>query len=77
VKSMCSNCERAFEGRPNKQYCSVRCRRATELKMRNWDEAHRYVRFWEREAQRSTGTRAAEHRVRAERIRKRAGPTRP
>ncbi len=73
----CDNCGETFEGRPNRRFCSVRCRRAIELKRRYWDQAMRYASFWELEAQRSTGARAAEYRVRAERIHKNAGPIRP
>ena len=74
----CCNCGIEFEGRPNRQYCSVRCRRDIELRRRYWDQAQKYAGFWELEAQRSkTEARAAEHRARAERIRTRAGPARP
>ncbi len=75
---ICSSCGREFNGRPNHQYCSIKCRRAIELRRRHWDQAQRYVRFYELEAQRSESeSRAAAHRAQAARIRERAGPTRP
>ncbi len=77
MELICQSCGETFEGRRNRQYCRAQCRRAIEMKRRNWDEAQGYVSFWENEAQNSTGARAAEHREMAERIRQRAGPTRP
>ena len=78
MKLTCRNCETEFEGRSNRKYCSPGCRRAIELRRRNWDEAQGYATFWDNEAQNSeTEARAAAHREQADRIRKRAGPTRP
>ena len=74
----CDNCGETFEGRPNRRFCSVRCRRAIELKRRYWDQAMKYASFWELEARRSlTEARAAEHRAQAERIRRRVSAHRP
>ncbi len=75
---ICQSCGETFAGRSNRKYCRVQCRRAIEMKRRNWDEAQGYATFWDNEAQNSeTEARAAAHREQATRIRKRAGPARP
>lgn len=36
-RQVCAGCGDPFEGRPNRQYCSVSCRRSLEMKRRHWD----------------------------------------
>jgi len=34
---VCSNCGESFDGRSNRETCSVKCRRHLEYKRRKWD----------------------------------------
>jgi len=34
AKIRCEMCQKMFEGRPNRRYCSIRCRRKAEQKQR-------------------------------------------
>lgn len=43
MQKTCSNCGRTFDGRPNREYCSDRCRRRLETRRREWDVRARSV----------------------------------
>jgi len=38
----CKNCQIVFEGRPNRRYCSIQCRRAAEMAQREIKKEERY-----------------------------------
>lgn len=38
----CESCQTVFEGRPNRKYCSVDCRRTAEMKEREIKRKERY-----------------------------------
>jgi len=40
---ICEFCKKHFKGRPNRKFCSPRCRRIIEGKRRFWDRRFYYV----------------------------------
>ncbi len=50
VRLVCESCKREFDGRPNRRFCSVSCRRSLEFGRREWDRRALHVRFLERNA---------------------------
>lgn len=42
---ICKTCQTTFEGRPNRRYCSVHCRRAAEMEERG-RKGGEMVRMW-------------------------------
>lgn len=39
----CESCHIAFEGRPNRRYCSIKCRRKAEMKERSRKQKERHA----------------------------------
>ena len=37
ARLICESCRQPFDGRPNRRYCSLPCRRRLEMKRRVWD----------------------------------------
>ncbi len=41
----CESCRAVFTGRPNKKFCSIDCRRAAEMKKRNFEKEKRIKEY--------------------------------
>ena len=46
----CRVCGQPFIGRPNKAFCSLRCKRDLERRRRYWDGIERYIQMCEHNA---------------------------
>ena len=71
----CHRCGDPFHGRPNRRYCSTRCRRIMEAKRHRWDMLAARIERLEAEASSAEPEARATLSRQVERLRYRLGDT--
>ena len=71
----CQQCGEPFQGRPNRRYCSPRCRRRMEAKRHRWDTLAAHIERLEAKASSAEPEARAILASQVERLRCRLGDT--